>query len=527
MTIVSQQTNKIQESKVAQQPSRIHEYLDNIPIPQPKQATTQNFTIPNIQLTIQNANVTIQNLHVTIPNAKEQQQPGQAQAETQANKIETTEDNKMSSTQTHSLSQPEQKVSEATPEKQTDSSTQEEKEPMKEEKKQKKSKVIPFTGNQEEEQFEITKIKKQPKQKKARNSIKNESKLHKKEESSIKEEELTEEIETKSEKEETQEEENESEFYINEDGKSKKSKPIPVIPDDSNHTEEQEDQREFRRTKKLDRNRKMLQEEDENLEELHFDPLVVRRRAAQGLIPGVEDPEINEPWKLSSLKSSRRYKISEDGTTTSLEGGYRLIRATHGFKTPGKYYWETQFRVPFSEEELAKKEEKFWPHVRIGISTLRAKVEFPCGSDDRGYSVRNTGGKFHARKEVGESKPFQPGDSVGLGYCIEENKTASLHMWINGKYEGLLFDGIDATKRWFPTFSLYGGAEITVNFHAKEDSGEWMPACDAPNDTVQYSLTAEKLIKYMDNYAKNKHKRTPEINRAIFIVMTPPEEMPA
>ena len=259
---------------------------------------------------------------------------------------------------------------------------------------------------------------------------------------------------------------------------------------------------------------------------LHFNPIVVYRRAAQGLLKGVEDPEKESPFVLSELKSARDYVFQSDHLTATLKGGYRLCRSTHGFKQPGKYYWEFSYSIEQAEKQkLEEIEEKYRPHVRVGISTLKAHINYPCGVDESGYSIRNSGGKFHDSKKTECDWTFAEGDIVGLGFEITPDSGGLLHMFINHEYCGVLFDKIDTTKRWFPSFSIYKSASIHVNFSPEDTPDEFTRASDAPNDTPKREITTNELIEIMESYRIGV-REFPQYQELILLTLTPTEDMP-
>ena len=255
---------------------------------------------------------------------------------------------------------------------------------------------------------------------------------------------------------------------------------------------------------------------------LRFEKIVVERRAAQGLLPNVEDPERGLPFTLSKLKSSQYFTFSDGMLSIEINGGYRLCRSTRGFRMPGKYFWQFKYQIV---GEVTEEDENYQPHVRAGISTLKAKTEFPCGVDDRGYSVRNSGGKFHESREYDCDFTFQDGDTVGMGYLVDENTgEGSLHMWINFEYCGLLFDGIDTSKRWFPSFSIYKNAKITVDFSPRDVPDGWIAAARTPDDTPKKEIKASELLKAMREYPNVTPNH--DIMKAIYVALTPKEDMP-
>lgn len=248
--------------------------------------------------------------------------------------------------------------------------------------------------------------------------------------------------------------------------------------------------------------------------QLHFDEEGLYRRAALGLLPEVQDPEANKPMKLSSRKSSRRFKFLEENKVT-LSEGYRLCRATRYLPLPGSYFWEVSFSQKTNDS-----------HVRIGIATVKAEMEGPVGMDSEGYCVRDRGGAYHNAKKS-PSPEFSAGDILGFGFTSDETG-ASLHLWINGDYKGAIFTGIDPTKHWIPAVSIYRDATVQAVFHRPfefEPGSDWTAAADVPDTPPDGKLTADKLAYWMRG--KLEAGEDQEIAyKAILVAMTPPHQMP-
>ena len=67
---------------------------------------------------------------------------------------------------------------------------------------------------------------------------------------------------------------------------------------------------------------------------------------------------------------------------TILQGGYRMIRATHGVHN-GAYYWECQ--IGKSTDSNA--------HVRVGWSTRQGELQAPVGYDRFSFAYRDISGE--------------------------------------------------------------------------------------------------------------------------------------
>jgi len=249
---------------------------------------------------------------------------------------------------------------------------------------------------------------------------------------------------------------------------------------------------------------------------LSFDQKIVLRRAALALLPGIKDPEWNGKMVLSSLKSSKLYTISDNGRTATLEGGYRICRASRGFKLCGRYYWEFYFRQKMNENS----------HVRFGISTIKAKMEYPLGYDDRGYSIRDQGGAFYNHSRFAETCSFDEGDTIGFGFDISET-CGKLHFWKNREYQGLLCDNIDISKRWYPAFSIYNQSVIQARFSKPfkfYPDSTWIPASEMEDEPEKGKYSTTELISFMNS--SNIEDLSLEILKAIDVALTPYHQMP-
>ena len=280
---------------------------------------------------------------------------------------------------------------------------------------------------------------------------------------------------------------------------------------------------------------------------LAFQEYIVLRRAALGLLPDVSDPDAKKPFQFSPLKSSRTFLFNNSFNMVyinmqnpSFDGGYRLCRTTRGFKTPGKYYWELSFEIIKPTIEQQNDPNHYIhheSHVRFGIATARAEMEFPVGYDDRGYCVRDSGGAFHHKKELKNDcfLGFNEGDRVGFGLTIPEDESeqqnGKLEMWVNGEYRAIISDTIDCTKRWFPAVSIYFNCIVSGYFSTKGEKsikflpeGDWIPAEKAPFDYPKRLMTADTLIKRMKNF----HLKQPDETtlRIISVALVPTSEMP-
>lgn len=249
---------------------------------------------------------------------------------------------------------------------------------------------------------------------------------------------------------------------------------------------------------------------------LSFEVIGVHRRCALQLIPYVKDPEINRSMHFSQLKSSRQYNfISKD--KVSLDGGYRLCRTTRFLPNGDKdYYFEFKFNATNENS-----------HVRFGISTIEAKLEYPVGCDKHGYSVCDNGCAFHRGINF-KSTPFRNDDIVGIGIFHLEDKLG-FRLFINGNDKGIIFDDIDQNKLWFPAVSIYNGAVVEGTFDRpfQNDPGEsWDAANDLPKYETDDLFTSNLLVKVMKGEATVPKQFEKEMLEAIDVVLTPSHLMP-
>ena len=247
---------------------------------------------------------------------------------------------------------------------------------------------------------------------------------------------------------------------------------------------------------------------------LRFDEKIVIRRSSLGLLPNVQDPEWESEMSFSNLKSSSLYKISDNGFTATLNGGYRLCRTTRGLKLPGKYYWEFYF-----DKDLSKN----GSHVRFGISTVKANMEYPIGFDNCGYCIIDLGGSIHNRKKKLNTPSFIMGDVIGLGFEI--NEKGFLHLWINNKYYGIIFDNIDINKRWFPSLSIYNGAVVKSQFSfSKKLHDGWTDANSHIIEPKKGKFTSSEIINWM--HSSYFEDLDVDCLKAIDLALTPSRMMP-
>lgn len=77
-----------------------------------------------------------------------------------------------------------------------------------------------------------------------------------------------------------------------------------------------------------------------------------------------------------------------------IQGGYRMVRATHGVHR-GSYYYEVEILKPSETliENVTKTGEVLpTPHVRLGWSTKFGLLQAPVGFDQHSYGYRDEAG---------------------------------------------------------------------------------------------------------------------------------------
>lgn len=87
---------------------------------------------------------------------------------------------------------------------------------------------------------------------------------------------------------------------------------------------------------------------------------------------------------LSLFDKASQLVLSDDQLVCyGCEGGYRMVRATHGVHF-GSYFWEAEI-LPGQDADA---------HVRIGWSTREGELQGPVGYDKHSYAYRDLEGKL-------------------------------------------------------------------------------------------------------------------------------------
>jgi Set1/Ash2 histone methyltransferase complex subunit ASH2 len=116
---------------------------------------------------------------------------------------------------------------------------------------------------------------------------------------------------------------------------------------------------------------------------------------------------------LSEYDKAQQLHLSHDQLTVfGSEGGYRMVRATHGVHR-GSYYWEV---------EILESPDNDNAHVRIGWSTRQGELQGPVGFDKFSFGYRDIGGsKLHNSVRVDHyGAPYAAGDIVGCFIHLDD-----------------------------------------------------------------------------------------------------------
>ena len=101
-----------------------------------------------------------------------------------------------------------------------------------------------------------------------------------------------------------------------------------------------------------------------------------------------ENKYIPSSVALSLLDKAEQISVSDDQMIcTGAEGGFRMIRATHGVHF-GPYYWECEILPPLTTPTAPA----LTPRVRVGWSTRFGELRGPVGYDKHSYGYRDVSG---------------------------------------------------------------------------------------------------------------------------------------
>jgi hypothetical protein len=91
---------------------------------------------------------------------------------------------------------------------------------------------------------------------------------------------------------------------------------------------------------------------------------------------------------------------------------------------------------------------------------------------------------------------------------------------------GVVFDGIDPEKVWYPALSIYRDAEVYGRFRRpfKNDPGsDWREAGDVPRVTPPELFSSAQIVSWMHILDAGDHN--PKAWQAINAALTPPQFM--
>ncbi len=170
------------------------------------------------------------------------------------------------------------------------------------------------------------------------------------------------------------------------------------------------------------------------------------------------NPIIIPSVALSSRDKAAQIVVSKDQMTCYGDGGYRMIRGTHGVHS-GAYFWEAEIKETPDANS----------HVRIGWSTRQGELQAPVGFDKYSYGYRDIGGsKIHnSTRDDNYGENFGPGDIIGCFIYLDDTDPSNNQMrfFKNGKDQGVAYKGKEIpTSVYFPAISLYLKSEVSVNF---------------------------------------------------------------
>jgi len=168
---------------------------------------------------------------------------------------------------------------------------------------------------------------------------------------------------------------------------------------------------------------------------------------------------------LSERDRAKQLLLSADQMeVTGVNGGYRMIRATHGVHN-GAYFWEIEILPPVDAPGV----DASLCHTRVGWSTRQGQLEAPVGNDKHGFGFRDvSGSKVHGGERVDHyGAEFGPGDIIGcfLYLDVDDVGNNQMRFFKNGHDQGVAYRGREIPLGvYFPAVSVYMQARILVNF---------------------------------------------------------------
>jgi hypothetical protein len=202
---------------------------------------------------------------------------------------------------------------------------------------------------------------------------------------------------------------------------------------------------------------------------------------AISLFPDIDNPTTSCVLSKDHTHSAPQLHIQHNTVTN--EKGYRMCKASHGV-WQGRWYFETEMLNGIGA-------------CRIGWSQISGELQAPCGYDEYSYSLRNTGGLFHASRNVGFYATYGPGDRLGIGITLPESTKldprlvqrlwdpdrmddyqsfkapplekvpgSSIEYFLNGASLGIAFTDLGLGK-YHPAISVYQGCSVQMVFDTK------------------------------------------------------------
>lgn len=231
---------------------------------------------------------------------------------------------------------------------------------------------------------------------------------------------------------------------------------------------------------------------------------------------------------ISLNDRSPQLKISDDRLSLTGDKGYAMARATHGVRQ-GCWYFEVTVDDLTAEGSAC----------RLGWGQDYANLQTPLGFDRFGYSWRSKKGTvFHRSRGKHYSEGYGTGDVLGFlvelpasnkapllppSYkdralikfknffhfeekdSVEETEKklspcpgSKIVFFKNGVSEGVAFSDV-CNGRYYPCFSLYRSAGVTVNFgpsfrHQPSDFPHYCPMSEAADLSVMEGALSDVLF---------------------------------
>lgn len=153
---------------------------------------------------------------------------------------------------------------------------------------------------------------------------------------------------------------------------------------------------------------------------------------------------------LNARDKAPELVLSKDQLSVSNgEGGYRMVRATHGVHN-GSYFYEVLVHEARGENA----------HLRLGWSTRQGNLQAPCGYDKWSFGYRDiAGSKIHNRiRDDKYGSPYGAGDVIGCFLHLDDQdpENNQMRFFKNGVDQGIAYQGKEIENGvYFPAVSLY------------------------------------------------------------------------